>query len=504
MQTQKRSALFVDFDNIYIALRQVDPVAAEEFATNPTRWLAWLERYGESAAFEPEAPASRRVLLRNCYLNPKSFGRYRADFSRAAFRVVDCPPITRQGKTSTDIQVVMDVLDSLVHPTRFDEFILLSADADFTPLLQRLRLHDRRTVVVSIGPASPAYRNAADVVISEDEFVTLALGGRFTAREREEPTVGEADADTLDTMADALVEATREEGALLPSALPRIYVRFAEFRGSTDWLGHWSLRGLTEALVARRPEALAIDESGPQWSIALVAPGEAQRPLSFPSSDHESLRATIFETVRELVVTSPSPVPMATAAQHVVDTLGRRVSASEWAGAGSFKALVGAAAEPGLQLAQLSPTKWVILDPERHEVPETADAVGGDTPAARLVRRVSRTTGVPALTPEQYTALFESLFALLGAGGFDLTETSKQLRDVLVERGVPISRTSLSFVLRGLIFSGHALGDPTAFPDATAVARAFRRQVATLCDDANLELTDEEEALLDSWIHPAQ
>ena len=41
--THLRTALFVDFDNIYLGLQREDPVAAEQFATDPTRWLTWLQ-----------------------------------------------------------------------------------------------------------------------------------------------------------------------------------------------------------------------------------------------------------------------------------------------------------------------------------------------------------------------------------------------------------------------------------------------------------------------------
>src|SRR3954468_8948198 len=41
--THLRSALFVDFDNIYLGLQREDPVAAEQFATDPGRWLLWLQ-----------------------------------------------------------------------------------------------------------------------------------------------------------------------------------------------------------------------------------------------------------------------------------------------------------------------------------------------------------------------------------------------------------------------------------------------------------------------------
>lgn len=39
-----RSALFVDFDNIYLGLQNEDPRAAEQFATHPGRWLRWLQQ----------------------------------------------------------------------------------------------------------------------------------------------------------------------------------------------------------------------------------------------------------------------------------------------------------------------------------------------------------------------------------------------------------------------------------------------------------------------------
>ena len=38
-----RCALFVDFDNVYLGLRRLDPPAAEAFANDPGQWLERLE-----------------------------------------------------------------------------------------------------------------------------------------------------------------------------------------------------------------------------------------------------------------------------------------------------------------------------------------------------------------------------------------------------------------------------------------------------------------------------
>lgn len=163
--TPRRSALFVDFDNIYSGLKALDRAAAESFATDPMTWLDWLAR----SADVPTQPP-RRFLLQLCYLNPNVYSRYRVFFMRSGFKVVDCPPLTAQGKTSADIHIVLDVLDALAHETHYDEFVIASADADFTPLLFRLRSHDRRTTVVTAGPASAAYRAVCDSVILPDGF----------------------------------------------------------------------------------------------------------------------------------------------------------------------------------------------------------------------------------------------------------------------------------------------------------------------------------------------
>ena len=167
------SALYVDFDNIYTRFLNTDPEAAKAFGTMPQRWIKWLESHALRMLYGDGV--RRRILKRMCYLNPQRHHEFRNFFSRAAFRVVDCPPLTNQGKTSTDIHLVMDCMDDLSHSTRFDEFIILSGDADFTPLLMRLQEHARRTLVLAVGYSSPAYTAAASWRIREDWFTQQAL-----------------------------------------------------------------------------------------------------------------------------------------------------------------------------------------------------------------------------------------------------------------------------------------------------------------------------------------
>lgn len=175
-----RCAVFVDFDNVYLGLRRLDPAAAEAFATDPGHWLAEL-----GTGTDADGPFARRFLVLACYLNPSAFSQFRPNFTRAGFRVVDCPSLTQQGKSSADINLVLDALDALSAPTRYDEFVVVSADADFTPLLQRCRADDRRVTIITASPAASAYRAVADAVVDASALVDLVT---TTSTLTDEPT----------------------------------------------------------------------------------------------------------------------------------------------------------------------------------------------------------------------------------------------------------------------------------------------------------------------------
>jgi hypothetical protein len=172
-----RAALFLDFDNVYSSLLKVSRSAAHKFAHDPRQWMRWFESGApEDTEIEVVDSRPRRLLIRRCYLNPASYGNERAAFTRSGFSVIDCPSLTAQGKSSADIYMVMDIMDALTHRTLIEEFIILSSDADFTPVLLRLREHDRRSMIISNAVAAAALKAASDIVVDQNEFVQEALG----------------------------------------------------------------------------------------------------------------------------------------------------------------------------------------------------------------------------------------------------------------------------------------------------------------------------------------
>src|SRR5262249_61768945 len=82
-------------------------------------------------------------------------------------------------KTSSDIRMVMDIRDYLTHDTYFDEFIILSGDADFTPVLHRLRAHARRTVIFANDFTAAPYTAISDGEVRESDLIALILGNEL-------------------------------------------------------------------------------------------------------------------------------------------------------------------------------------------------------------------------------------------------------------------------------------------------------------------------------------
>jgi hypothetical protein len=421
-----KSALFVDFDNIYIGLSKTDPQAAERFASDPARWLAWLERGILDSATQQARP--RSVLIRRCYPNPDAgFRRYRSFFTSAAFSVIDCPSMTRAGKNSADIYMVMDILDTLNHKTNFDEFIIFSGDSDFMPVLLRLRAYDRRTTTLAIDFMPPAYKAACDLVISEEEFIENALGlsnesncnGGIPARARVPVAV-------LKAMATRVYTTASESGEVAGADLPDILKDFREFRDSNNWLGFGTSQRLAEALVCSEPRLHVVRLNPMMYKVVLIPqpfpilpdqiddiPMQVQPPVlpqpvmpsitvkpasttrrggrtaRAPERQVESpskspapveagdkqdkaelaaLREQVIALVREVVDGSSTPVLLARASQHVVSKLGSQVLATQWAGSGTFKRLLLAANDLGLEISS-QPEPGYIFDPRRHEHP---------------------------------------------------------------------------------------------------------------------------------------
>lgn len=383
---------------------------------------------------------NRRILVRRCYLNPQSFPKERVYFVRNGFETIDCPPLTAHGKTSADVHMVLDIVDFLSSGTSFDEFIIMSADADFTPVLLKLRKHDRRSIILATGPSSSAYTAASDLAIDPDLFRDF-LGGELPPARGPQPA------------------------ARMPTFVPG--------PSPSEFLTNHRLE------ISKSVRDLVARSAGPVKLTTLAASVRTAHPELSPQWGG---CGTFSALLGQLELTNLERTTVGGGYLYDPD---RHVLPAELPKSESIE-----------ELPPDEPETDVAAAPDI----EKADALASEEPQLReLARRVSDVTNVPYLPPAAYAELFSALASEVNANQYlQMGKTSRAVRDELQRHGLPIGRTVLDFVLRCLVFSGHKVGKNVEVGEE--LAKAFYKNALNLCARNQLYLTKDEERLLYKWL----
>ena len=460
MTRRLRCALFVDFDNVYLGLKRLDPVAAEAFATSPGVWLSALE-----SGLDEDGDFSRRFLVRSCYLNPSAFSHFRPNFTRAGFSVVDCPSLTQQGKSSADINLVLDAVDALAATTRYDEFVILSADADFTPLVLRCRAADRRVTVITAGPAASAYRSVADTVVTADQFTELVLGTDDSA--------DSGDADLALTAAPSPAETTAGGAKRRADPTGSAVLSVPRENGS-------SAEPSDSGPVAAKSGTARSAKADPAAPVAPVAP-------AVPATSSAARRAVL-----RLVRSSDRPLKGGEVANasHKADPA---LLTSDWQGAGGFFAWL-ADAVPEVRWAT-RPAPGFVWDPKRFSETDLPGLEPVDLPP--LQRQVVDVTEIPNLPAATYRVLLDALAKDVKTTPFVRPETARRVRDACQAKGAKVGRASVNTVISGVLYAGL---DLAAKPTAKVIAETWAENVVGLCRGARMDLRPQDVVAIRTWV----
>ena len=540
------SAVFVDYDNIYLSLKRKNEEAAKRFAKDAGVWLRQIEN---GHIITPTngifGDVKRRIVLNRCYGNPvprrnshdnstdmNSFPFVRHHFLRSGFEVVDCPPLTAQLKNSSDIRMVMDLRDYLTHDTYFDEFIILSGDADFTPVLQRLRQHARRTVIFANDYTAAPYTAICDGEIREQDLIALLLGD-VGAGASLGATIGHPEANDVDLISQ-----------------PQMV------------LG--AVAALPPAVMAPQPIPLAAEP------VQLAAPAPALAPSPHAASFAarlDELREAIIGEVAAGVRAAAAPVPLEALADRAMRVLGHdRTVGTGWAGTGGFRELLRMGLPPDIRLTDQPP--YYAYDPQRHvrqeaprqqpmfaaraEPPQRVPAAplaqalpqplppvaqpplrapppqrasyeaqpmraapraepaalppqrpAGPAPRADAASAVQQTMAriyeacqTPALAPGEYRLLFEVMTDELRENHLLGAQTLINIAGRARERGLELRREDVRFVLEVV-----SEADPWFEQGSSAdlFAGRFRNFVVARCRGQGMTLSADELDLIDAW-----
>ncbi len=513
------SAVFVDYDNIYLSLRRKSEEAAKRFAKDAIGWLKQIESGAlitPTNGLSPDVP--RRIVMNRCYGNPvprrntsdnstdmSSFPFVRHHFLRAGFEVVDCPPLTAQLKNSSDIRMVMDLRDYLDHDTHFDEFVILSGDADFTPVLHRLRAHARRTVIYATEYTAVPYTAISDGEVREFDLIEMLTQARHGSGEdisaETAPSAAASMEATRRSIIEEVVAAVRAANAPVP--LEVLADRAVRSIGhdrtiGTSWAG---AGGFRELLLQGLPQGMRLSGEPPYVVI------DMQRHVSQPTSTPAPaprLEARPIPPALDIGETRIERQPMISR-----DDIGE---ARPFGGGGTIRpsepaqaqpAPVGApigqagsmlARRPSLDHAPL--TTAAALKPETIQQPQAATPPQPGMGIQQSIARIHDACKAPPIAPPEYRMLFETIAQEITENGLIGAQTIQNIVQRAQERGIDVRRDDVRFVLEVV-----SEADPWFEQGASAnlFAGRFRNFVVARCRSQGLTLSADELDLVEAW-----
>jgi len=145
---EAKIALFIDFDNIALGVREA---RYKSFEISKV-----LERILEKG----------KIVFRKAYADWDTFGKYKRPFHEAGIELVDIPRKRYSGKNSADIRMVVDAMDLCYAKDHINMFCVVSGDSDFSPLVSKLKENDKYVIGVGVKNSS------SDLLVDNcDEFV---------------------------------------------------------------------------------------------------------------------------------------------------------------------------------------------------------------------------------------------------------------------------------------------------------------------------------------------
>lgn len=133
---EQNLALFIDFDNIALGLKQ-SPIKKFEIRLV-------LERLLEKG----------KIVIKRAYADWSNYTEYKSELHSTGIELIEIPKRQISGKNSADIRLVVDAMDLCYAKEHIDTFVIVSGDSDFAPLVCKLRENNKSAIGIGIRNSS--------------------------------------------------------------------------------------------------------------------------------------------------------------------------------------------------------------------------------------------------------------------------------------------------------------------------------------------------------------
>ncbi len=276
-QDEQRLALFIDFENIAIGVRDAH---YRKFDVNLV-----LERLLDKG----------KLLSKKAYADWSRYSDYKRAFHEAAIELIEVPQKSVGGKNSADIRLVVDAMDMSFQKEHINCFVVCSGDSDFSPLVSKLKENNK--YVIGLG-----VKNSTSELLIEncDEFIFYEDLVRVQQRPMPAITgsLTEKLQDCFGLVVDAVVALQRENkellwGSMVKETMKRKRPSFNEsyygFRTFSHLLEDAQRRGIVMLRRDQKSGSYVIEDLGPAARAEAVAGGAAEIAVTATASASASV-----------------------------------------------------------------------------------------------------------------------------------------------------------------------------------------------------------------------
>jgi uncharacterized LabA/DUF88 family protein len=269
---EQRLALFIDFENIAIGVRDAH---YRKFDVNLV-----LERLLDKG----------KLLVKKAYADWSRYSDYKRSFHEAAIELIEVPQKSIGGKNSADIRLVVDAMDMSFQKEHVNCFVIASGDSDFSPLVSKLKENNK--YVIGLGVKN----STSDLLIENcDEFIFYE--DLVRGQQRPVPVIANANEKQQEVFAllvDSILALQRENkeilwGSMVKETMKRKKPSFNEtyygFRTFSHLLEDAQRRGIVVLRRDQKSGSYIVEDLGPGSvaSGASGAPAAVSRPEPVPA-----------------------------------------------------------------------------------------------------------------------------------------------------------------------------------------------------------------------------
>jgi uncharacterized LabA/DUF88 family protein len=269
-QDEQRLALFIDFENIAIGVRDAH---YRKFDINLV-----LERLLDKG----------KLLAKRAYADWSRYSDYRRAFHEAAIELIEVPQKSVGGKNSADIRLVVDAMDMSLQKQHINCFVIASGDSDFSPLVSKLKENDK--YVIGLGVKN----STSDLLMDNcDEFIFYE--DLVRGQQRQLPVIGnlpEKLQEAFGLLVDAVLALQRENkevlwGSMVKETMKRKKPSFNEtyygFRTFSHLLEEAQKRGIVVLRRDQKSGSYIVEDLGTSSGVGAVTAPTSSRPEPVPA-----------------------------------------------------------------------------------------------------------------------------------------------------------------------------------------------------------------------------